>query len=88
MCRDGDITTEEAGQNYALARRKYWASPSTDEGALRGFEDAGDLLMAAFAESTGNLAQPAKAYKAYHLAHVRSVTTSKKNPVAKTVGRT
>jgi hypothetical protein len=88
MCRDGDMTTEEASQNYLLARRRFFSSPSTDENALREYEDAGDLLMATFAESMGNVAQAAEACKAYRRALIRSVTTSRKSAVPKAVGRT
>lgn len=88
MFRKGEITTEEAGQNYLLARRRYWASPSTDENALREYEDASAALLETFAESIENVAQAAEACKAYRRALVRSVTTSQKSPVPKAVGRT
>lgn len=88
MRRDSEITTEEAGQNYLFARRRYWASPSTDEGALREYDGASDLLLATFAESIENVAHAAEACKAYRHALARSTKKCEKTPVAKAVGRT
>jgi hypothetical protein len=63
------MTTEEASQNYLLARRRFFFSPSTDEGALREFEDASDLLPGDIAEGIENVA--AEACKAYRSVLVR-----------------
>jgi hypothetical protein len=88
MRRESEITTEEAGKNYLLARRRYWASPSSDEAALREYDGASDLLLATFADSIQNVAHAVEACKAYRRALVRSIKKYEKTPVAKAVGRT
>ncbi len=88
MRRESEITTEEAGQNYLLARRRYWASPSSDEAALREYDSASDLLLATFADSMENVAHAAEACKAYRRVLVRSIKKCDKTPGPKAVGRT
>jgi hypothetical protein len=88
MCEEDEITTEEAGHRYLLAHRRFLASPSSDEDALREYEDAGDVLLATFVDSMQDTAQAAKACEAYRRALVRSAKNAERTPVAKTVGRT
>jgi hypothetical protein len=88
MSRDGEISSEEAGQNYLLAHRRFFSPPSTDENALREYEDASTALLATFAESIEKVTQAAEACKAYRCAPVRSVKNSGTSLVAKAVGRT
>jgi hypothetical protein len=88
MNAEHEITTEEAGQRYLLARRRFLASPSTDEDAFREYEDAGDVLLATFVDSMDNLAQAAKACESYRRALVRCTKKSDRSPVANAVGRT
>lgn len=83
-----EITTEEAGQRYLLARRRFLDSPSTDEDALRGYEDASDVLLATFVDSMASISQAAKACELYRRTLVRSTKKPQRNPVAKEVGRT
>jgi len=66
------MTTEDAGQNFLLAYRRYWASPSTNQNALREYEVAGDVLLATFVDSMENIAHAAEACKAFRRALIRS----------------
>ena len=88
MCEEDEITTEQAGERYLLARRRFLGSPSSDEDALREYGDAGDVLLATFVDSMQDTAQAAKAFELYRRALVRSTKDSEKSPVAKAVGRT
>jgi len=83
-----DLTTEEAGHRYLLAHRRFLASPSTDEDALREYEDASDTLLATFVDTMGNISQAAKACLSYRRALIRSAKKSDRSPVAKALGRT
>jgi hypothetical protein len=87
MCDADEITTEEAGHRYLLAHRRFLASPSTDEDALREYEDAGDVLLATFVDSMQDTAQAAKAFESYRRALVRIAKNPEKSRVAKAVGR-
>jgi hypothetical protein len=88
MCEEDEITTEEAGHRYVLAHRRFLASPSSDEDALREYKDAGDVLLATFVDTMQNTAQAAEAFESYRRALVRIAKNPEKSPVAKAVGRT
>jgi hypothetical protein len=70
------MTVEEAGKRYLLAHWRLLASESNDMDSRREYEDAGDFLLAAFAEGMP-LPLAAIAYKAYCSALVRSAKNVK-----------
>lgn len=72
MSAEDEITTEEAGQRYLLAYRRFFASHS-DEEALREYEDATDMLLATFVDTMGDVSLAAKACGSYCSALVHSV---------------
>ena len=88
MCDEDEITTEEAGDRYLLARRRFLSSPPSDEDALREYKDAGDVLLGTFVDSMRETAQAAEAFELYRRALVRNAKDSDRSPAAKAVGRT
>ena len=76
MCDGDEITTEQAGHRYLLARRRFLSSPPGDGDALREYKDAGDLLLGTFVDSMQDIAQAAKAFELYRRALVRSAKDS------------
>ena len=56
-----EITTEEAGQRYLLAYRRFLGSHSSDKEALREYEDAIAMLLATFVDTMGNVSLAATA---------------------------
>jgi len=87
MSTEGEMTTEEAGQRYLIAYRRFLASRSSDEEAIREYEDAIDMLLATFADGMGSVSQAATACGWYCSALVHSVENVKR-PHAKVVART
>lgn len=87
MIVEDEITTEEAGHRYLLAHRRFLASPSTDEDAVREYEDAGDVLLATFVDSMDNIAQADKACESYRRALIRSAKKKIQRPHYEVVGR-
>ena len=87
MSAEGEMTTEEAGQRYLFAYRRFRASHSGDEEALREYEDAIDMLLATFADTMGSVSHAATACGLYCSALVHSAENVK-SPHAKAVART
>ena len=87
MSPEAEMTTEEAGRRYLLAYRRFRASHSGDEEALREYEDAIDMLLATFADAMGNVSHAAEACGWYCSALVHSAENAKR-PHAKVVART
>jgi len=87
MSAEDEITTEEAGQRFLFAYRRFRTSHSGDEEALREYEDAIDMLLATFADAMGNVSHAAEACGSYCSALVRTAENVKR-PHAKVVART
>jgi hypothetical protein len=88
MGAERELTTEEAGQRYFLARSRFLSSPSTDEDALREYEDAADVLLSTFVDSMDDIAQAAKACESYRRALIRSATKKVERQHYQVLGRT
>jgi hypothetical protein len=84
---EDEITTEEAGQRFLFAYRRFRASHRGDEEALREYEDAIAMLLATFADGMGNVSHAAMACGGYCCALVDSAENVKR-PRAKAVART
>ena len=87
MSAEDEITTEEAGQRYLLAYRRFLASHSSDEEAIREYEDAIEMLLATFVDTMEDISHAAKACGAYCGALVNTAENVKR-PRAKAVART
>ncbi len=67
MNPEDEMTTEEAGQRYLLARQSL-LSRFGNEDAQREYDDACDVLLATFVDTMDDVTQAAKACNSYRLA--------------------
>ena len=88
MSVEAEMTTEEASHRYLVARSRFLSSPSTDEDALREYEDAAAVLLATFVDSMDDIAQGAKACESYRRALIRSATKRVERQHYQVLGRT
>ena len=87
MSADDEISTEEAGWRFLIAYRRFRASRSGDEEALREYEDAIEALLATFADTIGDVSHAAVACGSYCCALVHSDEHIKRPPHAKVIAK-